>query len=120
VSVNYSRIKDKGKEQAEQGIMPSIPPNPFESVAVLGAGKTAKFSTPKGQWDNPEVQRLWAEGRFVQYLWGEVYYDDIFGGKHTTRFCLSGEGPESHRLNFCLHGNSMEERQGDPDRKNPN
>lgn len=114
VSVNYSRIKDKGREDAEKGIMPNITQNPFESVAVLGAGKIAKFSTRNGKWENSEVQKLWVEGRFVQYLWGEVYYDDIQGNKHVTHFCLHGEGPESHRLVFCLHGNWMENTDKEP------
>jgi hypothetical protein len=114
ISVNYSRLKDKAREQAEQGTMPNIPQKPFDSIAVLGAGKIGKFSTPKGAWDSAEVQKLWVEGRFVQYLWGEVYYDDTLGRKHITHFSLRGDGPETHKLAFCLHGNWIEDTDKDP------
>jgi hypothetical protein len=120
ISANFARLRSKGREQAEQGIMPKIPQNPFQSIAVIGSGKIADFVTPHQNWSSEEARELTMKGEFVQYVWGELYYDDIFGGKHITHFCVKGEGPDTHRLNFCLHGNSMEDTEKEPDRTNPN
>ena len=116
ISCNYSRLKEKAKEQAEKGVMPGIPQSPFGSAAVVGKGQVVKFVTEKGEWNHPEARRLWMDGTFVQYLWGEVYFEDIFGQKHITHFCAFSERPDSHRLTFCLHGNKMEDTEIEPNR----
>jgi hypothetical protein len=61
----------------------------------------------------PEEMRAFDNGDIPTYVYGRVYYEDIFGDKHLNRFCFKWQAtsssfvPYKQQYNEVLHGASV-------------
>jgi hypothetical protein len=87
------------------------PPSPFGEardqsalVEVLGAGIETSKRILRPNYSYEEIENLRSK-KYILIVWGIVWYDDIFGASHTTRFCKYFDEVEFRRSNLCASHN---------------
>lgn len=82
--------------------MPPLPTDGAGSRAVLGPQSTYTIALKLDKQTTQTIQEIIA-GQKKVYVWGIVEYDDIFGVRHRTKFCLVNS---SWTKNFNACGNN--------------
>lgn len=63
-----------------------IPPNPPANLGQLTPGVTSFYNTPTNTLEMRSAKAVY-QGKVPFYLFGTIWYDDIFGINHWEQFC---------------------------------
>jgi hypothetical protein len=75
-----------------------------ESTISLGGGIAASDPVNNRAFKVAELEEFRA-GSKLYVVWGVIYYSDVFGRNHYTRFCRYFKNGEASRWTFCQAGN---------------
>jgi hypothetical protein len=75
-----------------------------ESTIALGGGIAASDPVSNRAFKEAELEEFRA-GSKLYVVWGVIYYSDIFGKNHYTRFCRYFKNGEVSRWTLCQTGN---------------
>jgi hypothetical protein len=80
--------------------------DPSASVEVLGAGIDTIERIFRPNYSFDEIENLRSK-KSILIVWGIVWYDDIFGVSHYTRFCKYFDEIDFRRWNLCASHNDV-------------
>jgi hypothetical protein len=75
-----------------------------ESTIALGGGIAASDPISNRAFKEAELEEFRA-GSKLYVVWGAIYYSDVFGKNHYTRFCRFFKNGELSRWALCQTGN---------------
>jgi hypothetical protein len=75
-----------------------------ESTIALGGGIVASDPVSNRAFKDAELEEFRA-GSKLYVVWGAIYYSDVFGKNHYTRFCRYFKNGDPGRWTLCQAGN---------------
>lgn len=101
LSVRSAEPSKSERETLRHSISPDVPMVP--NVPLVGT--VFLYSTQL----TPEIVAAYRTGTLRLYFWGRVVYEDIFGSKHWTEFCLYRiGGMDLDNFTMCSEGNDSD------------
>lgn len=106
-AINMGGISHSGFLKIENFAPVCVDSDAITNIAVLGPGdKNAFTGYTKKQLSKDDIDSL--NNRSLRYyVWGYIYYDDIFGRKHLTEYCFVSR-PDIKDFNSCDCCNSID------------